>query len=252
MKTLLTFSLAALLAAPAAVAAQTPAPAPAGPSVIGTWDATFNSQQGQIPAQVTLRKDGDKLVGTIASQMGESPIEAEAKDKTLTIWFNFAGQGGTPVAIEMVGTVDGDKIKGSFSAGGTNAGDWLATRAKDSASDAKPADKPADEKKPAATASLTGDWAASVELPNMTATPGITLKQDGEKLTGDYVSAQYGKFAINGTVKGSDVTFWFAMSVEGTALNVTYTGKIDADGSLKGSVNYGDMMSGTFSATKKK
>ena len=24
----------------------------------------------------------------------------------------------------------------------------------------------------------------------MTATPGLTLKQDGEKLTGDYVSAQ--------------------------------------------------------------
>jgi len=57
---------------------------------------------------------------------------------------------------------------------------------------------------------------------------------------------------INGTVKGNDVTFWFAMSVEGTAMNVTYTGKIEADGSLKGSVNYGDMMSGTFSATRKK
>ena len=85
----------------------------------------------------------------------------------------------------------------------------------------------------------------------MTANPGITLKQDGEKLTGDYTSAQYGKFPINGTVKGNDVTFWFAMSVEGTALNVTYTGKIEADGSLKGSVNYGDMMSGTFSATKR-
>ena len=56
----------------------------------------------------------------------------------------------------------------------------------------------------------------------------------------------------NGTVKGSDVTFWFAMSVEGTAMNVTYTGKVEADGSLKGSVNYGDMMSGTFTATKKK
>jgi hypothetical protein len=152
----------------------------------------------------------------------------------------------------MVGTVDGEKVKGSFSAGGQSAGEWVATRAKDAAA-------PAAEKKdaPAASAakpaaSLTGDWVASVELPNMTANPGLTLKQDGETLTGDYTSAQYGKFPIKGTVKGNDVTFWFAMSVEGTAMNVTYTGKVEADGSLKGSVNYGDMMSGTFSATKKK
>jgi len=40
--------------------------------------------------------------------------------------------------------------------------------------------------------------------------------------------------------------------VEGTAMNVTYTGKVQPDGSIKGSVNFGDMMSGTFSATRKK
>ena len=237
---------ALLMAAP--VAAQTPAVA-ADPA--GTWDATFTTGQGEIPAQLKLRKEGDKLVGTIASQMGEAPLEWQAKDKTLTIWFTFAAQNG-PTAIEMVGTVDGEKVKGSFSAGGQSAGEWIATKSKDpSAPAAEKKDAPAASAgKPAA--SLTGDWLTSVELPNMTATPGITLKQDGEKLTGDYVSAQYGKFPITGTVKGNDVTFWFAMSVEGTAMNVTYTGKIEADGSLKGSVNYGDMMSGTFSATKKK
>lgn len=238
--------LALLIAAP--VAAQTPAAA-ADPA--GTWDATFTTGQGEIPAQLKLRKDGDKLIGTIASQMGEAPVEWQAKDKTLTIWFTFSTQNG-PTPIEMVGTVDGEKVKGSFSAGGQSAGEWVATRAKDAA--APPAEKKdapaASAAKPAA--SLTGDWVASVELPNMTANPGLTLKQDGETLTGDYTSAQYGKFPIKGTVKGNDVTFWFAMSVEGTAMNVTYTGKVEADGSLKGSVNYGDMMSGTFSATKKK
>ena len=72
------------------------------------------------------------------------------------------------------------------------------------------------------------------------------------KLTGDYVSAQYGKFPITGTLKGSDVSFWFVMNVEGTGLNVTYTGTIDKDGSLKGTVSYGEMMSGAFVASRKK
>ena len=245
MKQVHALLFALLIAAP--VAAQTPA-AVAGPA--GTWDATFTTGQGEIPAQLKLRKDGDKLVGTIASQMGEAPLEWEAKDKTLTIWFTFAAQNG-PTPIEMVGTVDGEKVKGSFSAGGQSAGEWVATRAKDSAAPAaEKKDAPAAASKPAA--SLTGDWVASVQLDSINATPGMTLKQDGEKLTGEYTSAQYGKFPLNGTVKGDDVSIWFAMSVEGTAINVTYTGKIQPDGSITGSVNFGDMMSGTFSAARKK
>jgi hypothetical protein len=92
----------------------------------------------------------------------------------------------------------------------------------------------------------------TVELPNMQATPTVVLKQDGEKLSGEYVSAQYGKFPITGTVKEADVSFSFAMNVEGKGLNVTYTGKTDKDGAIKGSVAYGDMMSGTFTAKKNK
>jgi hypothetical protein len=86
----------------------------------------------------------------------------------------------------------------------------------------------------------------------MTATPTVVLKQEGEKLTGEYVTAQYGKFPIAGTLKGSDLTFSFAMNIEGNGLNVTYTGTVGKDGALKGSVTYGDMMSGTFSASRKK
>jgi hypothetical protein len=80
----------------------------------------------------------------------------------------------------------------------------------------------------------------------------MVLKQDGEKLTGEYVSQQYGRFPLTGTVKGTDVTITFGMNVEGTALNVTYAGKIDKDGKIAGTVNLGDMMNGTFAATRQK
>lgn len=251
MKLLNTLLITACLAAP--IAAQTPSvPAAAGLDVTGTWNATFTTQNGEIPAQIKIEKAAGKLAGTISSQMGQSPIEAEAKDKTLSIWFTMSGQNG-PMAIELTGTIDGETYKGSASAGGTAAGTFVATKAK-----AEPAGPPAKTDPPAApaassspSASLTGTWNASVELPSMTASPTIVLKQDADKLTGEYVSAQYGKFPITGTVKGADVTFWFAMNVEGTALNVTYTGKLEKE-ELTGSVNYGDMMSGTFTAVKKK
>jgi hypothetical protein len=250
MKILKTLAVIACLAAPAA--AQTPvAPAAAAPAanVVGTWNATVTTAQGQaIPSQVKLKKEGDKLVGTISSDMGESPLEAEVKGKALTIWFNFQGPSG-PMAIEMAGTVDGDTVKGTMAVGGQTGGEWVATRVKDEAA-APASTAPAASTAAPAAPSLTGNWNLSVELPNMTSTPTLVLKQDGEKLTGDYVSTQYGKFPITGTAKAANVTFSFAMNIEGNAINATYTGTIAADGSIKGSVTFGDMMSGTFVATR--
>ena len=52
----------------------------------------------------------------------------------------------------------------------------------------------------------------------MTANPTMVLKQDGEKVTGEYVSAQYGKFPMTGTVKGTDVVMSFQMNLEGTVM----------------------------------
>jgi len=252
MKSLLALAMFAILAGAAApVSAQTPPPSPAA-DVAGSWDVNFNTGQGAIPASLKLKKDGATLAGTLASQMGETTVEAEVKGKDVSVWFNFQGQNG-PMAVEMLGKVDGDKMSGTFSAGGQSAGDWAATRTRDTKDtpDTKDTKAPAPAAAPAKV-DLTGDWNLSVELPDMTATPTLTIKQDGEKLTGDYVSTQYGKFPLKGTVKGSEVTFSFTMTVEGNGLDVTYTGTVDKDGGMAGSVNYGEMMSGRFSGTKKK
>ena len=225
-------------------------------SALGTWNATFTTQNGQIPANIKLEKSGEKIVGLISSQMGESKLEAEVKGKTVVIWFTMQGQNG-PLPIELNGTVDGDTFKGTASASGTAAGEFVATREKptgakaDTTTTASSATTSTTSTTSVAPVNLTGNWNVSVELPNMTASPTITLKQDGEKLTGEYLSAQYGKFPITGTVKGGDISFWFGMNVEGNALNVTYTAKVDKDGKMTGTVNYGDMMNGTFTATKK-
>jgi hypothetical protein len=253
MKTLNSLALVMCLAAPA-VAQTTPAtPAPAAADVIGTWDVTVTTPQAAIPSLLKLRKDSDKIVGTISSQMGESSVQAEVKGKDLSVWFNFQGQNG-PMAIELNGAVDGDSAKGSMLIGGQVGGEWVATRSKDSKDPAKVSKDPAPStpSKDPSTPSLTGTYNVTVELPNMTANPTVVLKQDGEKLTGEYVSAQYGKFPLAGTIKGAEVSFSFAMNVEGNGLNVTYTGAVDKDGVIKGSVAYGDMMSGTFTAKKSK
>ncbi len=241
----LVFSMAGSIAAQAPAAAASTAAA----DVTGTWNATFTTPNGEIPAQLKLAKADAKITGTISSQMGESNVEAQQKDKAVTIWFSMAGQNG-PMAIELSATLDGDTLKGSTMAAGSPAGEWVATRAKPDPAAAATPGAPAASASAAPAASLTGTWNVSLELPNINATPTMVLKQDGEKLTGEYVSQQYGKFPLTGTVTGSDVTVTFAMNVEGTALNVVYAGKIDKDGKIAGTVNLGDMMNGTFAATR--
>ena len=229
------------LAAPAAYGQ------PAAPvNAAGTWNLTFNTDQGPMSGQLVLKNDGDKLGGTITSdQAGTMPVEAQVDGKTLSVWFNYPGQSG-PMPVEVTGTIDGDSVKGSFTLSGSAGGTFAGAREKDAA----PATAAAPPKEGAAP-SLTGTWIVNLQLDSMSATPTLNLKQDGEKLTGDYISEQYGKFPVTGTVKGNDVTLSFSMTAQGTAVDVTYTGTIEKDGSLKGTANYGDMMSGTFAATKK-
>ena len=97
---------------------------------------------------------------------------------------------------------------------------------------------------------VTGKWAFTVETGAGSGNPTVTLKQDGEKLTGHYSSATLGEADLTGTVKGSNIEFKFAADAQGTALNVTYTGTIESKDAMKGKVDLGGMAEGTFTAKK--
>jgi hypothetical protein len=99
------------------------------------------------------------------------------------------------------------------------------------------------------TATLTGKWLFTVETSAGGGTPTITLKQDGDKLTGHY-TGQLGESDLTGTVKGQDVTFTFAVEVQGTRLVCTYAGSVENKDSLKGTVKIAPLGDGTFTARR--
>jgi len=101
-----------------------------------------------------------------------------------------------------------------------------------------------------APVNLTGKWLFTVQTSAGNGTPTVTLKQEGEKLTGHYSSAQLGEAELTGTVKGSDMKFTFGTDVQGAHLEVTYTGTIESKDSLKGTVNLGGLGDGTFTAKR--
>ena len=93
-------------------------------------------------------------------------------------------------------------------------------------------------------ANITGKWDFAVETSNGNGSPKFEFKQDGETLTGNY-EGQLGSAKLTGTVKGNDVQFKFSVELG----EITYTGTIQEDGTLKGKVKLGDF-DGTFTGKR--
>jgi hypothetical protein len=123
MKTLvlLLCAVALVLALPARSSAQ-------AIDVSGEWAMTVNTDNGQIPVTLVLKQEGEKITGTIRSDMGESVLEGTMKEKTLSFAFNFSTPDGNSMVVTMTGTVDGTSVKGTFDAGGMMTGEWNATK----------------------------------------------------------------------------------------------------------------------------
>lgn len=96
---------------------------------------------------------------------------------------------------------------------------------------------------------ITGKWTFAVETDAGGGTPTFVFKQDGEKLTGTYTGT-FGSAPLTGTVKGDAIQFTFEATVADQKGKVVYTGKIEADGKMKGEVDYAGLGHGTWTAAK--
>jgi hypothetical protein len=95
---------------------------------------------------------------------------------------------------------------------------------------------------------VTGAWVFDVTTSAGSGTPTITLKQDGENLTGTY-DGQLGKANLKGALKGSAITFSFVGDAQGQSVTVVYSGTATND-SMKGTVDLGGLATGTFTAKR--
>ena len=97
---------------------------------------------------------------------------------------------------------------------------------------------------------LTGTWIFTVETDGGGGTPTITLKQEGEKITGRIVSATFGEQDLTGTLKGTALEFKF--SGGDVAPEVIYKGTAESNDALKGTLDIGPgAVAGTFTAKRK-
>jgi pimeloyl-ACP methyl ester carboxylesterase len=97
-------------------------------------------------------------------------------------------------------------------------------------------------KKPAEV-DVTGKWKAKVDVGGQTGEPTLTLKHDGDKVSGMY-EGLLGEHDVTGKVTGDKVAFEFTTD-QG---KVVYTGTVKKD-AMKGDVKYGEL-DGTWTAKR--
>jgi hypothetical protein len=97
---------------------------------------------------------------------------------------------------------------------------------------------------------VSGIWNLRVESPQGTANPIITLKQDGEKISGVY-EGRLGEARLEGKINGRSLRFTVSLKFQDQPILVKYTGTVEGD-AMQGSVEFGDAGSGRWSAKRRR
>jgi hypothetical protein len=97
---------------------------------------------------------------------------------------------------------------------------------------------------------VTGVWDLTVESQEGTAHPTVTLKQEGERVTGRY-EGKIGASSLEGTIKGNEIRFSVSLKFQDVAYTVTYNGTVSED-SMKGTARFSNTGTGNWSARRRK
>jgi curli biogenesis system outer membrane secretion channel CsgG len=132
MKYVIAIALACLVACAVPSYAQEaakPDAAAAKVDVSGVWDMSVETPNGPIENVATLKQEGEKLTGTLASQMGEIAMEGTVVGSEIK-WVLNIDMGGQQMSIAFAGKVEGETMAGVFEMGGMGTAGWSAKKRK--------------------------------------------------------------------------------------------------------------------------
>ena len=98
--------------------------------IVGKWETTRETPRGTMTSTFTFEVDGDKLTGTVGSQMGDSEISDGTVEGNKISFKMVMTRGDRTIEMVYSGTVEGDAITGTVQ---TPRGEqpWTAKRVSD-------------------------------------------------------------------------------------------------------------------------
>ena len=217
-------------------------------SLTGKYEGTVKSPDAR-EAKVTLdlKSEGGKISGRVTLASGVTADSTEGKLENGTLTLNFGNERS------LVMKVDGEKLVGDAVEGTQKIPIELKKVLPASAASAAaaaapgPAAAPATPAAPASGAvNLNGNWEAVADANGQPFPFSLTLKVDGETVTGSS-SSQLGDSTVkSGTWKDGKLNF----TLEGQNGSVTLSAVV-VDGKLSGEFDFSGQLQGKWVAVKK-
>ena len=222
---LLTFLLGATVAL-----AQTPPAASTSPGVVGVYEGTMKGQ----PVTLEVKTKDGKLQGQLKAGEKAYDLTEAAVNGEGTLSFTFGKDG------KLDGKTDGSKITGNWIVGTEKSPIELK---KVPVVTSAPAAAPATA---APAVNLSGQWEAVADANGQPFPFLLTLKVEGETVTGNS-SSQLGEAPVkDGTWKDGKLSF----VLEGGNGNIAMVATV-IDGKLSGEFDYAGQLQGKWVAVKK-
>ena len=232
-----------LLSSPALFAQDGPATAkpPAVDQFVGNYKGSAKTPEGDVPLTLEIKSDKGRISGRLITPKGEEPLTSgELVVSKLTIKLG-SGAGASQLELQL----RDDKAVGEWKTGGqTRAVEFRKVLP---ATEAAAADVAKPATGPLATDILSGEWEAAADVQGQAFPFSLSLKVEGDKVTGGS-SSQLGDSTIS---SGSWKDGKLALVIEGGSGQIVLIGAM-VDGKLIGDFDYGGQLSGKWIATKKK
>jgi hypothetical protein len=194
----------------------------------GAWDLTIDSPQGANTVTATLAVAGDKVTGTVSSQLGTTEISSGSLAGSDVKFAISIDAGGMTLPLEFAGKLAGETLNGNVKVGDFGEFPFTGKRGAAKAAAAPSAAPPAAASAASAAsgAGAAGKWNVLLTLEGMGEFPAtMTLTQNGQDITGSF-SSQAGETPVKGTMIGN------ALKIEMTAdgpqgpMQITITGDL--------------------------
>ena len=215
-------------------------------SINGDWEVKIVSPQGERTAPVSLKQSGDNVTGKLGPYDISGSVKGTAVTLKYTLKFNEMD-----IPTTMTGTLNGEAMGGKVDFGGMAEGEWSAKKSGGAAAPAAPTAPAAAATSSSGAAAGAGEWSVVFSTPNGDAPTKMTIKQEGENLTGESTGEgpMKGPYAIKGTLKSDVLEIKFTIKFEGNDMPITMKGKLTG-AEMKGSADYGGLAEGEFKGKK--
>lgn len=216
----------------------------------GTWTLNVKLEEREQSITLMLQQEGESLRGSIQGALGSAQIANASIGTSGELRFTVpVTTGGQTHEATFTGTITGNEMRGIVEVVGRTPGTFTGTRPAGGAAPTRPPSSTLTSA-PSATADLSGTWALAIDVNGQPVQGTLTLRQQGQNLSGT-LSSPFGTTELsNGSVGADGFHFTSTADVSGRTVEISVSGTAGGN-EMSGTVS-SEIGSTTFKGTRPK